>query len=258
MDLELNGKTALVTGGSKGIGLAVAEALAREGCNLHLASRTAADLNAARERIQQEYGVTVVVHPMDLSQGGSARELAEACGDADILINNAGAIPGGDLESIVEERWREAWDLKVFGYINITREFYRIMKDRGHGVIVNVIGLAGERPSAGYIAGSAGNASLMAFTRGLGSISLDEGVRVVAVNPGPVETGRITQLYRVRARDEFGDPERWTEYLKHSPLGRFAKVEEVADVVTFLASPRANYVCGTVVTIDGGLSGRGP
>ena len=258
MDLELKGRTALITGGSKGIGLAVAHRMAAEGCDLHLASRTAADLEKTKSDLERSHGVSVTVHPVDLGAGGSARELAEACGGVDILVNNAGAIPGGDLDTVNEARWREAWDLKVFGYINITREFYGRMRDGKGGVIVNVIGLAGERPNAGYIAGSAGNASLMAFTRGLGSTSLDEKVRVVAVNPGPVETERIISLFKQRAQDQFGDPERWGEFLSKQPLGRSAKPEEVADVVAFLASPRASYVCGTVVTVDGGLSGRTP
>ena len=256
MDLNLQGKTALVTGASKGIGLAVAEVLAREGCALHLVARTARDLEAARSRVARAGDVQVRVHAMDLSRQGSAAALAQACPDADILVNNAGAIPGGDLESIDEARWREAWDLKVFGYINLTREYLRRMKARGAGAIVNVIGLAGERMDAGYVAGSAGNASLMAFTRAVGSTSLDSGVRVVGVNPGAVETQRIERLFRTRAEKEHGDAGRWREYFQALPLQRAAKPEEVADLVAFLASPRASYISGTVVTLDGGIAAR--
>src|SRR5207253_389391 len=124
------------------------------------------------------------VHALDLSQSASVDRLASACGEVDILVNNAGAIPGGTLDMIDEKRWREAWDLKVFGYVNMTRAFLDLMVRRGHGVIVNVIGLAGEKFDAGYVAGSSGNASLMAFTRAVGSTSIDKGVRVVGVNPG--------------------------------------------------------------------------
>src|SRR5215471_19232102 len=114
MDLHLRGKTALVTGASKGIGLACARQLAEEGCHLHIASRTKADLEKARESIQSRHNVSVTVHAVDLSKGDAVRALAAACGDIDILVNNAGAIPAGDLQTIDEKRWREAWDLKVF------------------------------------------------------------------------------------------------------------------------------------------------
>ena len=184
MELGLEGRSALITGSSKGIGYASAYRLAQEGCNVHLASRSEADLEKASAEIRSRYNVEVTIHPTDLADGDAARALIATCQDIDILVNNAGAIPGGDIASIEEPRWREAWDLKVFGYINTCRAAYANMKARGNGVIVNVIGAAGERPSAGYIAGSAGNASLMAFTRGLGGRSRADNIRVVAINPG--------------------------------------------------------------------------
>ena len=256
MDLNLHGKTALVTGASKGIGLAVAKALAAEGCNLHLVARGRETLEAAREAIRKRHQVAVALHPLDLSRSESVGQLAESCRDVDILINNAGAIPGGTIDMIDEARWRAAWDLKVFGYINLTREFLALMAKRGRGVIVNVVGLAGEKMDAGYVAGSAGNAALIAFTKAVGSTSLDKGVRVLGCNPGPVETDRIVTLMKTRAEREFGDASRWQEYLKKLPLGRAAKAEEVADLVAFLASERAGYISGTVTNIDGGLGAR--
>ena len=128
MDLNLRGKLALVTGASKGIGLACARQLAEEGCHLHLASRTKADLERAKETIQSRHNVSVTIHAVDLSKGDAVRSLASACGDIDILVNNAGAIPAGDLQAIDEARWRAAWDLKVFGYINLCRAVYPALK----------------------------------------------------------------------------------------------------------------------------------
>ena len=256
MDLSLTGQTALVTGGSKGIGRAVAGRLAAEGCTLHLAARTGADLEAAKKQIMDTTGVAVSIHPLDLSESANIARLAQACAEVDILINNAGAIPGGDLATIDEPRWREAWDLKVFGYINLTRAIYGRMAARGAGVIVNVIGLAGERPAANYIAGSAGNAGLMGFTRALGGASPDHGVRVVAVNPGLIATDRMRTLLEKRAEGEHGDKSRWQDYLADLPMGRAGTPEEVADTVAFLASPRASYISGTVVSIDAGASVR--
>ncbi|HYC46412.1 MAG TPA: SDR family NAD(P)-dependent oxidoreductase, partial [Burkholderiales bacterium] len=164
MDLRLHGSTALVTGASRGIGFAVAQGLAREGCHLHLVARTPADLESARAKILDECEVRVECHALDLGESESITKLGERCGQVDILVNNAGGIPAARLVELEEDRWRKAWDLKVFGYINLTREIYRVMREKRRGVIVNVIGVSGERLRQDYIAGSTGNAALMAFT----------------------------------------------------------------------------------------------
>jgi short-subunit dehydrogenase len=147
MDLGLRGRRALVTGASKGIGLACAEALAAEGCDLALVARTAADLQAAGARIRAASNVAVAARALDLGESGNVDALAAEFPDIDILVNNAGAIPGGSLDQVEEARWRAAWDLKVFGYVNMCRRFYALMRGRGRGVIVNVIGAAGESPT---------------------------------------------------------------------------------------------------------------
>ena len=191
-------------------------------------------------------------HSLDASQSQDFDAIFPTCDPIYILVNNAGAIPAGDLLSIGEDRWREAWDLKVFGYINMCRAFYGAMKDRGYGTIVNVTGLAADRTDAGYVAGTAGNASLNAFTKAVGGRSLNDGVRILSVSPGPVATERLIKLMKSKAEAEQGDPESWQSYLANLPLGRAASVQEVADVVVFMASERANYVNGSVVNIDGG------
>lgn len=252
MDLGLSGRTALVTGASKGIGRAIAEGLAAEGVHLHIVARTEKDLEAAGEAVRARWNVNVIAHPADLSDGDTCRRVAAVAGDVDILINNAGAIPGGDILAVDEQRWREAWDLKVFGFINLARAVYPRMKDRGGGVMINIIGLGGETMDGGYIAGAAGNASLMAFTRALGAKTFDEKIRVVGINPGMVATHRMRTLFETRAEREHGDRSRWQEYLKHLPQGRPAEPREIADAAVFLASDRASYISGTVVTIDGG------
>jgi hypothetical protein len=254
MDLELTGRSALVTGASRGIGLACARALAAEGCRIHMAARTLDDLQTSADGISTDYGVDVTVHAVDLSLAAGQEALLESAGDADIVVNNAGAIPGGDLQTIDEQTWREGWELKVFGYVNLCRAILPRMESRGDGVIVNVIGTGGERPSPGYIAGAAGNAGLMAFTRALGSRSLRHGVRVVAVNPGLIVTDRMTSLLERQAKDQFGDPTRWQEMIPTDPAP--GQPEHVGEVVAFLASPRAAHVSGTVVTVDGGSAAR--
>ena len=252
MELGLHGKVALVTGASKGIGKGVARAFLAEGCTVHMVSRSIENLEAAAAEIAGEDRSRVHLHAKDVSKSASVSELLEAVGVADILVNNAGAIPAGDLQRIDESTWREAWDLKVFGYINMTRAFLAPMQERGSGVVVNVTGLAADRTDAGYVAGTTGNAGLNAFTRAVGGPSLARGVRVLAVSPGPVATDRLVGLMRARAEAEFGDAERWQSYLSGLPASRAATVEEVADVVVFMASERAGFVSGTVVTVDGG------
>ena len=256
MELNLKGLTALVTGASRGIGFAIAQELAREGCHLHLAARTAADLESARKKIMDESDVRVGCHALDLSEGESIAKLAERCSQVDILVNNAGGIPSARLTELDEARWRKAWDLKVFGYINLTREIYRVMQEKRRGAIVNVIGVSGERLRQDYIAGSTGNAALMAFTKTLGGESVDYGVRVVGVNPGQIDTDRLRSRYESRAKAELGDAGRWRELIKNAPFGRLARADEIADAVVWLASSRASYVSGTILTVDGGRAVR--
>jgi 3-oxoacyl-[acyl-carrier protein] reductase len=173
-------------------------------------------------------------------------------------VNNAGSAPAGDLIDTTDKAWREAWDLKVFGYINLTRSILRAMQTRRTGVIVNVVGYAGERLFARYIMGATGNAALMAFSRSVGSQAPDFGVRVVAVNPGYTATDRAESMLRKIAENKFGSAERWRDVERelNLPFGRMGKPREVADVVTFLVSPRASYISGTVVTVDGGAANR--
>jgi len=257
MDMGLAGRTALITGGSKGIGLSIAELLALEGCHLELVARQRADLEAARDKLSSIAGVDVHIHAMDLAERGSAARLAAQLPRIDILVNNAGSIPRGTLEEVDEDRWRHAWDLKVYGYINMSREYYRLMKASRRGVIINILGNGGEALDAGYIAGGAGNAALMAFTRALGGQSARDGVRVIGVNPGPVATERLIGLMQKEAGTRFGDKSRWRELEKAFPFGRAATVEEIASTVVLLASDRSSYTTGTVFTIDGGMVNRG-
>jgi 3-oxoacyl-[acyl-carrier protein] reductase len=259
MDLGLSGKRALVTGASKGIGFAIARALAAEGCHLELAAREMAGLEAARDRLHQaRQDIDIGLHAADLARLEDQQGLAERCASADILVNNAGSAPAGHLDETTDAVWRTAFDLKVFGYINLARAFYAAMKARRDGVILNIIGYAGERLNARYIVGTTANAGLMAFTRSAGSKAPDFGVRVVGVNPGYTATARAEKQLRVFSEQRFGTPDRWREVERdlNLPFGRMARPQEIADVVAFLVSPRASYVSGTIVTVDGGAAHR--
>ncbi|MFD1210441.1 short-chain dehydrogenase/reductase [Arthrobacter sp. GCM10027362] len=251
MDLQLHGKKALVTGASQGIGRESAVVLAEEGCGLLLASRNAARLEEVAEAIRTEHGVPVDTLAADLSVETGRQRLVSSVGELDVLVNNAGAIPQGNLQEIDNETWQRAWDLKVFGYISLARSLYAKLAAR-RGVIVNIIGAAGEGFPSGYIAGATGNAALMAFTRALGKEAARDGMRVVGINPGPVATPRHENRARAQAEREFGDPDRWPEFAAGLPYGRAATPREIASAVAFLASPRSGYTNGTIVTINGG------
>lgn len=256
MDLRLRGQWALVTGASQGIGEGVARTFAEEGVNLHLTARSADRLEQIRKEITSTADVKVEIHPLDITQPGACETLVERCGEIDILVNNAGVIPSGSLFEVDEKRWRDGWELKVFGYINLCRLIYPRMKARGGGVIINNIGNGGEVFDPQYIAGTTGNASLMAFTRALGGHSLDDNIRVVGVNPGPVNTDRIYNMLKKRARTVLGDEGRYRELEARYPLRRPAHVHEITDLIAFLASYRSGYTSGAIFTVDGGIASR--
>jgi len=252
MELDLNNKTALITGASKGIGKAIAESLANEGCNLVLIARSGGKLDELKTELQKKHNISVEVIAIDLSQKSAVEKVTEFCGEIDILINNAGAIPPGNLSDINEDIWREAWNLKVFGYINLTRLIYNKMKTVKKGVILNIIGSAGQKPMYNYIAGTTANAGLMAFTKALSNGSTANGIRVLGINPGFTTSDRLITMMKGKAKEQFNDEERWEELFKDLPFERAAKAEEVADLTTFLVSPKCSYISGTIITIDAG------
>src|SRR5919204_6809071 len=240
MDLRLKGKSVLITGGSRGIGFACAKAFAAEGCRLHLASRNAERLSQAA----RELGGEVRTHAVDLRDGAALRQLARDCAEVDILVNNAGDIPGGTIETLDEAKWRHAWELKMYGFVNLTRELYLRMKARKSGVIVNVIGMAGETHPFEYICGATANAGLAAFTKAMGKGSREHGVRVLGLHPPSTRTDRIITLMKAAAKAKWGDEGRFEEL-----MGNVIEPEQVGDTVCFLASPRAGQLSGVVLNL---------
>lgn len=185
-----------------------------------LVARNAEQLGSAADRIQVAHRITVTTHPADLRDGEAVKRVAAACAGADILVNNAGDIPGGSLLDIDEAKWRHAWDLKVFGFINMTREMLADMKARGGGVVVNVIGMAGEKLPYDYICGAVANAGLAAFTKALGAKSPEFGARVVGVHRPATRTDGVMALAKDKARLEFGDESRAGELVKSGRMGK--------------------------------------
>ena len=252
MNLHLDQKQVVVTGGSKGIGLAIALNFAREGARLVLVSRRRTNLDNALRAFAKESLAVPDIAEIDLSLHGSDLALFDLFPAADILVNNAGAIPGGSIYDIAEDTWRAAWELKLFSYINLTRLYLGAMEERGHGVICNIIGMAGAAPRYEYICGSAANGALISFTEGIGAGSVRKGVRVFGINPSPTRSDRIEGVLKQQAASKLGDASRWLEMTQKLPFGRLAEPDEIAQLAVYCASPICSYLGGTVVNVDGG------
>jgi 3-oxoacyl-[acyl-carrier protein] reductase len=254
MELGLEGKQVLITGGSKGIGLAVAHAFAAEGANIIIVSRDQAMLENAAGEVRRKHNAIVATHAADLSDAGQRLRLHQAFPDIDILVNNAGAIPGGGIADVSLERWQEAWSLKVFGYIHLCQLYVAKMKARKAGTIINIIGMGGRAVRPDYICGAAGNAALIGFTNALCAETPSYNVRVFGINPAATMTDRIVTISKARAKARFGDENRWQEALGADklPFGRIKTAEEVAALATMLSAPQVHYLSGIVIDMDGG------
>ena len=259
MDLDLAGKHVLVTGASKGIGLATARSFAAEGARVTLVSRRADALEEAAAGLRQASGATVDSHAADLSRDAEREELFTRFPDLDILVNNAGAIQSGALSARTMDDWRSGFELKVWGYIHLCMLYAPAMRSRRAGTIINIIGMGGRAVRPSYIIGAAGNAALIGFTNALGAETPQDNVRVFGINPSPTLTDRMVDRLRYAAQDRFGDEGRWEELLDpdNFPFGRPKHPEEVADLAVMLASPKVQYLSGTVVDLDGGGQWRG-
>src|SRR5215467_2977471 len=257
MDLQLKGKTALVTGGSEGIGKGIARSLAREGVDVAICARRKAPLEAAAAEIAKETGRKIIAIPADLTKDADAKRfIAEghkALGRVDIMVNNAGSAPGGVIEHMSEADWEKGLQLKFMGYVRCLRYVLPIMVQQGGGRVVNLIGNDGVKPSYWEIVPGAANAAGQNLTRSLASQYGKHGISFCAVNPGPVRTERWAGLVAAMSRDMKLPYEEADKLAPSSiPLGRIAEVEEVAALVVMLASPLMHMVPGTQIEIDGG------
>jgi len=251
MDLELKNKVVVVTGGSRGIGFACAEAFLREGARVGIVSRSQANVAAAQARLPG-----VVATSADLVDAEAALRAIDALerelGPIDVLVNSAGAARRTPPDELSPASYRAALDAKFFSYVNVIDPVVKRMAERQTGVIVNVVGNGGKVASPTHIAGGAANAALMLMTAGLANAYAASGVRVVAVNPGITETERMKQGLEADARLAGTSVEDAREKGRaRIPLGRFAAPGEIADVVVFLASARASYVTGVSISMDG-------
>jgi len=257
MDLRMNGKTALVTGASEGIGKAIAFALAREGVDVAICARRRDKLEAAAAEIARATNRKIVAIPADLTKPEDAANFVHqahtALGRIDILVNNAGSSPGGTMEFLTEEHWTQSLQLKFMGYVRCIKHVLPIMQAQKRGRVVNLIGNDGIKHSYWEIAPGAANAAGQNLTISLAGQYGKDNISFVAVNPGPVRTERWAGLVDAMARDMKISREEADMLAPRSiPLGRIAECDEVANLVTYLASDLAHFVNGTMIEIDGG------
>lgn len=257
MELKLSGKTALVTGGSEGIGKGIALALAREGVDVAICARRMEPLEAAAKEIAGETGRKIVPITADLRNDADAKNFIaqahKALGKVDIMINNAGSAAGGVIEHLTEDDWEKGLQLKFMGYVRCLRYVLPIMVQQGGGRVVNLIGNDGVKPSYWEICPGAANAAGQNLTLSLAGQYGKHGVSFCAVNPGPVRTERWAGLVKAMSRDMNLSYDEADQLAPASiPMGRIAEVEEVANLVVMLASPLMHMVNGTMIEIDGG------
>lgn len=252
MELGYEGKIVLITGGSKGIGLACAAAFAAEGARIAICSRSRENVEQARAELKGAFGVAA-----DLIDSAAADGMIETVegriGPVDVLVNSAGAAKRTPPDELTPAAWRAAFDAKFFSYVNVIDPMIKRMAQRGSGVIVNVIGGGGKIASPTHLAGGAANAALMLATAGLGAVYAGKGVRVVGVSPGLTETGRVAEGLAAEARlSGISVEEARERSVRKIPIDRMASPREVADAVVFIASAKASYVTGVTLSVDGG------
>ena len=260
MDLRLVNKVALVTGSSAGIGLAIAEKMAEEGCHVIICGRNQDRLKKAHELIDIYQGKVLSVIA-DVQDENASQKLVnqaiENFGKIDILINNSeGASFAGEIiEDITDQDWQKTFEGKLMGYIRMTNLVLPQMKKQQWGRIINIIGTSGKEPSPRIIKSGVTNAGLMNFTKAVATQVAKFNILVTAVNPGIIDTPRHRQYLEINAQKqgETIDSIRG-KIMKTIPIERIGKSEEVAKLVTFLSSECASYITGITIPIDGGLS----
>jgi NAD(P)-dependent dehydrogenase (short-subunit alcohol dehydrogenase family) len=256
MNLGLEGKVVIVTGGSKGIGLACARAFLMEGGRVAIASRSPENLETALRNLASPAQELIAV-PCDLTGRAAAKamleEVEQRLGPADVLVNSAGAAKRYLPEDLSAESWHAAMDAKYFTYIHAMDAALPAMAKRGKGAVVNIIGMGGKVATPIHLPGGAANSALMLATVGLANVYGPKGVRVNAINPGATMTERLREALKLEAKTHgLSEGEVLAQRQAKVPLKRYAAPEDVANLALFLASDKASYITGAIVPMDGG------
>jgi 3-oxoacyl-[acyl-carrier protein] reductase len=255
MDLGLEGKCALVTGGSMGIGRAAALALAAEGCRVAIAARG----KEALAQAAREIGPGALAVQADCTQPADIRrmvaEVLASFGRIDVLVNSIGSAKSGHFLRLSDEEWRESLELKLFGIVRSCREVIPHMQREGWGRIVNLIGHRGRQPESDAMPAGVANAGLINFTKALADELARDSILVNGVSPCPMQTRRLDYMVKAKAEmSGISEQEARAAFLRDIPIGRFAEPSEIAPLIAFLASARNTYITGTTLAIDGGAT----
>jgi NAD(P)-dependent dehydrogenase (short-subunit alcohol dehydrogenase family) len=253
----LDGKVAIVTGASRGIGYAIALRLASDGANIVLCARDRALLDQASREVENTGSAACVV-AQDLRLPDAGERVIDAAaarfGAIDILINNAGATKRGEFELLTEDDWTDGFALKLFGAVRMARAAWPYLRQRA-GSLVNIAGSGGRTPGPQFAIGGAVNAALLSFTKALADIGLRDGVQVNAVNPGPVRTARFeTRLAQTAAQHGVGMAEALGIFIQEEKVTKLGEPEDIAALVSFILSPNGRLLHGSLVDADGGLT----
>lgn len=258
MDLRLDGRVALVTGGSEGIGRAVALRLAEEGARVAICARRPEVLAAAERAIGEATGAEVLAVPADVTRQEEVEALFAALegrfGRLDALVNNAGAGAAAPFELVGLEQWQRDLELKVLAAVRCARLAVPLLRRAGGGAIVNMVAIHGKAPAAAALPTSASRAAGLALTKALAFDLARDNIRVNAVVIGVVKSMQSVRVWERRGRQQSLE-EFFAAYARERgvPLGRMGEAEELADLVAFLVSPRAAYITGAAINFDGGL-----
>ncbi len=258
MDLGLNGKIAVVTGASRGLGFATALILAQEGAKVAINARSIGGLEKAAERITQNCGAPVFILPGDLSEAGTARQIVETAakhyGGVDILIANAGGPPPGTLEQLDEAAWSKAFDLTLMSNVRLIRAALPYLKESNAASVLTITSYAAKQPIPNLLLSNTLRAGVLGLTKSLALELGNQGIRVNSILPGWTRTERVTELMAARSNaNRTTIEEELAKQAKESPFNRIAEPEEFARAAAFLVSPAASYITGVMLTVDGGM-----
>lgn len=251
----LEGKIAIVTGASRGIGRAIALRLAQDGATMVLAARTEADLAKVASKIKSDGGNATCV-AADLRELDAAAAVVKAAlgahGAIDIVVNNAGATKRGDFFELTDADWKDGFALKFFGAVRLTRAAWPHLKAR-RGSVLNIIGAGGRTPGAEFTIGGSVNGACLSFTKAVSDIGIRDGVQVNAINPGRIKTDRFGQTLAAEAVHHGGDLNAALQAIvRKSNIVRLGEPEDVANLAAFMVSPQSRYLQGSLIDLDGG------